>query len=568
MNKKKLYNEDYEELEELEELTKTDYKKLYEEDYDNSVKNFIQLKETYKPPHKPRTKSANYNKTFVVKKNKFCFTEGDLLPVTNETNTKYLNKIKETYPNFNNDCNLLKKTSTGIFFDDNIKNENINNFKVKKGGVNSFPINQNDHIFTDPVLLAQIPLLIANVDIPGQYTLSYYACDALHNITKLSNNIIQRFLDMSNQDFDNAVRNNERNVNTYEDLIRYMRQNKTLRTKTYTFDIVQYTQETYNYWKPTTGGNNYTFTKEYNFYDYNKSFILGFEALQFKFYNDNNYTNFMNSQRNYLHHLSSIKKQTIKDYIKKHSFYYFISPFKTNTFDIATIKQLADAGADSDEIGNSFSDNIYIYVKNNMDTGSRGNSGDQNKYDTLKNDFKEKYLNSQLVTEIKCHPFYFELDNIDWQIILKKFMDDVNNIIIEAPATEYPLLIYRGSDINYMDNGAGNNVFISNRISSFSLNFNAAKTVFYTTPQSLIYRALLCPGAKGLFITSIASEDDIKHEMEFLIPEGQPMIFDRQSTGFNDIGDTWNSVNMLNNLHLTDDNKFNSHGYIIIPPSP
>ena len=120
MNKKKLYNE---ELEELEELTKTDYKKLYEEDYDNSVKNFIQLKETYKPPHKPRTKSANYNKTFVVKKNKFCFTEGDLLPVTNETNTKYLNKIKETYPNFNNDCDLLKKTSTGIFFDDNIKND-------------------------------------------------------------------------------------------------------------------------------------------------------------------------------------------------------------------------------------------------------------------------------------------------------------------------------------------------------------------------------------------------------------------------------------------------------------
>jgi hypothetical protein len=36
--------------------------------------------------------------------------------------------------------------------------------------------------------------------------------------------------------------------------------------------------------------------------------------------------------------------------------------------------------------------------------------------------------------------------------------------------------------------------------------------------------------------------------MEFLIPEGQQMIFDRQSTGFNDIGDAWNSVNMLNNL--------------------
>jgi hypothetical protein len=119
-----------------------------------------------------------------------------------------------------------------------------------------------------------------------------------------------------------------------------------------------------------------------------------------------------------------------------------------------------------------------------------------------------------------------------------------------------------------MDNGAGNNVFISNRISSFSLNFNAAKTVFYTTPTSIIYRALLCPGAKGLFITAIAPEDDIKHEMEFLIPEGQQMIFDRQSTGFNDIGDAWNSVNMLNNLHLTDDNKFTSHGYIIIPPSP
>ena len=118
-----------------------------------------------------------------------------------------------------------------------------------------------------------------------------------------------------------------------------------------------------------------------------------------------------------------------------------------------------------------------------------------------------------------------------------------------------------------MNTAAVNNVFISNRISSFSLNFNAAKTVFYTTPQSLIYRALLCPGAKGLFITSIASEDDIKHEMEFLIPEGQPMIFDaQQSGGYNDVKDTWNSVNMLNNLHLTDDNKFNSHGYIIIPP--
>jgi hypothetical protein len=410
-------------------------------------------------------------------------------------------------------------------------------------------------------------LLIANVDIPGQYTQSYYACDKSYDIAKLSNNIIQRFLDMSNQDFDNAVRNNERNVNTYEDLMRYMRQNKTLTTKKYIFDIVQYTQETYNYWKPTTGGNNYKFTKEYNFYDYNKNYILGFEALQFKFYIEDNYTNFMNSQRNYIHRLSSIKKQTIKDYIKKHSFYYFISPFKTNTFDIAAIKQLADAGVDSNHIGNSFSDNIYIYVNNDLDAESRRKSTNQNNYDYLKNDFKEKYLNSQLVTEITCHDFYFELDNMDWQIILKKFMDDVNKIIIEAPATEYPLLIYRGSDINYMAGAAVNNVFISNRISSFSLNFNAAKTVFYTTPQSLIYRALLCPGAKGLFITSIASEDDIKHEMEFLIPEGQPMIFDaQQSDGYNDVKDTWNSVNMLNNLHLTDDNKFNSHGYIIIPP--
>ena len=121
MNKKKLY-------EELEELTKIDYEQLYKKDAAISVKNFKQLQQTYKPPHKPRTKSANYNETSVVKKNKFCFTEGDLIKVTNKTNTKYLNKIKETYPNFNIDCNLLKQTSTGIFFNDNIKNEILGNF--------------------------------------------------------------------------------------------------------------------------------------------------------------------------------------------------------------------------------------------------------------------------------------------------------------------------------------------------------------------------------------------------------------------------------------------------------
>jgi hypothetical protein len=140
MDKKKLY----EELEELEELTKTDYKQLYEKDADISLKNFIQLKETYKPPHKPRTKSANYNENSIVKKNNFCFTEGDLSPVTNEMNTKYFNKIKKTYPDFNDDCDLLKKTRSGIFFDDNIKNQEEikNNLKLKKGGVNYFPINQ------------------------------------------------------------------------------------------------------------------------------------------------------------------------------------------------------------------------------------------------------------------------------------------------------------------------------------------------------------------------------------------------------------------------------------------
>jgi len=537
--------------------------KEYIKDYEESIAKFNKIKNT------PIITTIDTKKE-IIKGTKFCFMKDDISK-TSESATPYFFKIKETYKDFNYDCNILKKSSTGIYFNDNIT---INTLK-KKGGTTTttYPISLNDDIFTDPILFSQIPFLIANIDTPTQYTRSYYACDNLHAITKLSNNIIQLFLDMTDQDFNIALQQNLYNINTYKDLMRYMRQHKNLTKKEFIFDIVQYKQERYNYWKPTRNPDNYSFRKEYNFYDYNVNYILGFEALQFKFYVDKNYENFIISQRNYLHTLSSIKKQSIDDYIKKTTFEYFINPFKYNNFNINDIKDLAAGGIGCDEIGNSFSDNIYIYVKNDFDIGSFTASTNQNQYNRLKNDFINKYIKSELINKKKCHPFYFELDNTDWHIILKKFIDDVNEIIIGAPKTQYPLLIYRASKDNYMYDTRQNNVFISNRISSFSINFDASKSVFYDPnmhmPTAIMYRTLLCPGATGLFITPLASEDDVKHEMEILIPEGQKIIVDnQQSTGFDDIVDAWNSVNMLNNLHLTDENKFKSHSYIIIPPTP
>jgi hypothetical protein len=293
-----------------------------------------------------------------------------------------------------------------------------------------------------------------------------------------------------------------------------------------------------------------TFTRSNTYFEYNKQLIMGYNLPQIEF-NQNNYINiFIQQQQQYLNSLNDKKKNIVKDYIHPNS-YTLLHAFINNGYGSGFINNYKRDNRVSNlnhEMGNAFCDYIEEYINLSGITHVDINS-----------------LKSKVYFE-NADEFYNQIPEDIWCIILLQYLEDLNNIILEAPPVEHIMITYRGSSTDYINiqtqTATGIDIFISNRISSFSFNYDAAKE-FYDrgtrNNEKTLYRVAITPGSKVLFVTSLAPEQ-LKDEMEILTPINQQF---HAPGNWNRIN-AWNSFKNKNNFCLFDEDKINSKDLILL----
>jgi hypothetical protein len=212
--------------------------------------------------------------------------------------------------------------------------------------------------------------------------------------------------------------------------------------------------------------------KRYIYRDYNKDIVLAYEK---NFAEDRNITaiqNFIAKQKTYLEGLSIREKKIIQDYTKPESFDYY--KYYKNISD-------SDRYIPGWRTNNFFGDSFYHQIHELKDI--RGFNAELQPHQiAIMNSPNRLQANDQ--TEIV-------LNDNQWQMVLEKFMKDLNEIILKAPPVEEEIYCYRGVSAQYITGGPlqEQNLleliqgipkvrsFVSNRLGSFSVDFNTSKKI-------------------------------------------------------------------------------------------
>jgi len=327
----------------------------------------------------------------------------------------------------------------------------------------------------------------------------------------------------------------------------------------------------------------YIFRKEFKCYEYNKSIIMGFEG---EYYNlKNNYQTYINQQIDYIKSLSINDQRCIRDYTRPIPFSYYISIYINNISaginggddPTNTIKTMF--GKRNSYIGDSFSSFIYDYLIQN----SNIYDNDDNKK-KIRDDFINKYETKTLERGFNttCDTIYYILTHDNWMKILEKYMTQLNILIKRSPPVTNPVIVYRAVSRNYLkSSGISNtygNYFYSNRIGSFTFNYDASRNEFYKvtteTPNPAIYRSIITEGSCVLFTTPLVDVDKLYREMEVLTSTDQIIVVSNDylvgttddSQEFQTLHESYNSINNRNCFGLFDKDKINTHTSLIIVP--
>jgi len=424
-----------------------------------------------------------------------------------------LNNNNLTKEKLTNISNIFNHTKHGIEY--YLTSQQINKSNKKYGGVS--------------LTLAQLSITeISNF------------CSAYKGTPEnINNNITQLLIDSS------GIYNN------YQNIKNFVRDNYT----TYEAKLIIQNLQHYNYYISTYSFDNKlpveirTFTRSNTYYEYNKNIIMAYELPQFQ-YNINNYINdFVEMQQQYLNSLSDKDKNIVKDYIHPNA-NKLLQAFINNGYSPGFIDNyMINNGVPmlNHEMGNAFCDYIEEYITINdimIDI----------------NELKSKqYLHD-------AHEIYNTISEEIWSRILLRYLQDLNNIILNAPPVEDTMITYRGSSTDYINiqtqTATGIDVFISNRISSFTFNYDEAKK-FYNkgtnNSDKTLYRVAITPGSRVLFISSFAP-DILKDELEILTPINQHF---HASENW-DRTESWNSFKNKNNICLFDEDKINSKDLVLL----
>jgi hypothetical protein len=453
--------------------------------------------------------------------------------------------------------NNISKGNYGIF--ENTEILNLMKNKFKKGG-NPDAIAEFSTVFLNGVrdTNARLQQILdfnqatKRYDTRNRVLLDYDTFG--HSITQYKNDFIELLL----TNFQNAPGTNEYDNNKDICDIIYDNQLKSVEKLELTVDIYDVT----NIDHAIQG--RYIFQKHFIYHKYNKSLILGYENGLY--YNKENYQPFIDRQAQYLSKLNIINKRAIRDFTKQAVSSDYISAYNFERFNIATADKY---------IGDSFAYFICMYIINFIDIKQhlRANIG-------IIEDFLNNYKTDTLPKRNQlCHRIYYEvLTNEDWKIILNMYLTNLNLIIYNAPKVETNLFVYRGAANNYMqhdDTVANTTIYNSTQISSYSINYEAAKEFYLQGmagggDNATMFRVLITPDTNALFVAPLS--DGLHHEMEIITLKSQLLsVYNLDhiiapDDAFKAVEDGYNNINNTNCLSLDDRDKINTHKFLRLIP--
>ena len=153
-----------------------------------------------------------------------------------------------------------------------------------------------------------------------------------------------------------------------------------------------------------------------------------------------------------------------------------------------------------------------------------------------------------------------------WSEVIKMFINDVNDIIRNAPELRNNIYCYRGSLIHYIDNTGARPItdsnmilFKSDRINSFTFNFDIAKDFAMMNPYinpatpdtAVIYRTTILKGCRVLFLTPLSF---FPNEIEILVPANSNFLYNQNNLPKL----SYNNINKKYGICSKDENKYRS----------
>jgi hypothetical protein len=279
--------------------------------------------------------------------------------------------------------------------------------------------------------------------------------------------------------------------------------------------------------------------------------------------------------------MTKVDKIIINDYTEYHTFtlyYQYISRGDNinwlNNY-IRNVSSMKDRPHDPFTFGDSFYKQILELYPDKFK-------------DKIGGDFKsiDDYWSSITINNyINRSPRYslslfYDLEQHEWEKVIQKFITDVNNIILKAPILENDIYCYRGSSVHYIRHNDSDfdenhnrkhktyaNMFLSSRLSSYSLNFDKSYHYLMKSDEPLkrcMYRTVITKDTPVLFIPSISDAPD---ELEILTPINCLIAYRKYENGQAEPFEKHSFNNRHKKYALCSTEEFNSADIIIYPPN-
>ena len=347
----------------------------------------------------------------------------------------------------------------------------------------------------------------------------------------------------------------------------------------YNKDIVS----AYEDWILTGGGLSkvsYTdipLTEEY------KNEILNHHVYDDLIYSNNEAINlFIKEQCEYLATKLSIEqKRIIQDYTKIDTAFEFYQIYKRN--DIKKFGSFRDF-SDSfySQIHKIYPDIFNFYYKLNHHVPAN-----ETPFKHWLNNPRSigEHGKGYIVGKKECRSIFADEKNIDWVLILEQFINDITELILNAPTVKMDIQGYRGVSGHYIhqteeaqqaemerihkksDNMSleefvnDMSVFTSERLGSITFDFNISKGFYkkFYTQYSCMYRTTIAKNCKVLLIAPLSV---FRHEFEILTPPDSVFSYVKSISNDNEIPATSNNIN--NHFGIIFNQEFKTYNNILI----
>ena len=301
-------------------------------------------------------------------------------------------------------------------------------------------------------------------------------------------------------------------INKYDNLKKCISENKTPINNSFTISrrpIYDYSSGNIDY-SEFTNGLFPDIEKSYKCFEYNKDIVTAFEANYYSERNIKAIKNFIEKQQEYIDKLDMRQKRIIQDYTNENSYRFYcdyINDINNNQSWFSGSKNFGDAFyTQIHEIYESyFSD---IIQDPDMTYG--------------------KWITNNRNESINA-PSKINLTITEWKLVLNKFMEDLNEIIMNSPPVEEEIYCYRGVSSHFITGGSSSppirltddSILIhsikSHKLYSFSLDFNVAYKFYNlgTKSDKALYRITILPQCRVLYVEQLTV---YKGELEFIAP--------------------------------------------------